>query len=188
VSFYLRMGMRSIAIGHNALKTPRSKSRSLFAGVVFIALLVSAIASVGCTQQEIYETDTARGLNDLRAANGLPPLPVDATLSYVARLRAEDMARNAYFSHMPPDGCDYRCLFERHGVQTNSWIGEVIAWNNYPPKQSVATTVQMWRDSPGHFAVITNQCFTRMGAGVATAPDGKIYYAAVFEGISPACR
>ena len=144
------------------------------------------LTGVACTQQQVMEVNVALGLNQMRADNGLPPLTADASLSVVARLRAEDMATNGYFSHTPPDGCDYRCLFQQSGVSM-AWTGEVIAWNNYPAKDTVQAAIRMWRDSPEHFGVITNRCFTRMGTGVATASDGRIYYAAVFEGRAPGC-
>ena len=148
--------------------------------------VVLIVIGTGCTQQQAMEMNLALGINQMRADNGLPPLAADPSLSQVARQRAEDMAAKGYFSHVPPDGCDYRCLFTKSGVSM-VWAGEVIAWNNYPLEETVRTTVRMWRDSPGHFGVITNGCFTRMGTGVATATDGRIYHVAVFEGKAPGC-
>jgi len=147
---------------------------------------VFLLAAVGCTQQQTMELNLAFGVNGMRADNGLPPLTMDPSLSAVARYRAEDMAANNYFSHAPPDGCDLRCRFNKSSISM-AWFGEVIAWNTYPIKDTVATTVRMWRDSPGHFSVITNRCFTRMGTGAATATDGRIYHVAVFEGLAPGC-
>jgi uncharacterized protein YkwD len=144
------------------------------------------LVAVGCSEQQVMETDMALGLNQMRADYGLPPLSVDASLSQVARFRAEDMATKDYFSHQPPDGCDYRCLMVANGVSVG-WSGEVIAWNNYPQDKTVDVTVQLWHDSPEHFEIITNPCFTRMGTGVATAPDGRFYHVAVFEGWAAGC-
>jgi uncharacterized protein YkwD len=153
------------------------------AGALLGVLLLTA---VGCTPQQAMEVNLALGINQMRADSGLPPVTVDPALSQVARYRAEDMAANGYFSHQPPDGCDYRCLFNKSGVST-AWTGEVIAWNNYPQSETVQTTIRMWSDSPGHFGVITNPCFTRMGTGAAIAADGRIYHVAVFEGLAPGC-
>jgi len=144
------------------------------------------LAAVGCTPQQAMEMNLALGVNQIRADSGLPPLTMDSSLAQVARYRAEDMAAKDYFSHQPPDGCDYRCLFNKSGVSM-AWAGEVIAWNTYPPKDAVQTTIRMWHDSPGHFGVITNRCFARMGTGAATAADGRIYHVAVFEGLAPGC-
>ncbi len=151
--------------------------------VLGAALFVTA---AGCTPQQVMETKVAFGLNGMRADNGLPPLAVDPALSSVARTRAEDMATKGYFSHTPPDGCDFHCLFVKANV-TAAWSGEIIAWNDFSATDTVNEAIQMWHDSPAHYSVITNRCFTRMGTGVATAADGRIYYVAVFEGRAPGC-
>ncbi len=152
-------------------------------GVLAGAFLVTA---TGCTEEQVMETNLALGLNQMRADNGLPPLPVDASLSQVARYRAQDMATKDYFSHQPPDGCDYRCLMIADGLSVG-WSGEVIAWNDYSQDKTVDITVKLWHDSPEHFAIITNPCFTRMGTGVAEAADGRFYDVAVFEGWAAGC-
>jgi uncharacterized protein YkwD len=156
-----------------------------FAAAAVLAGVLTVIGA-GCTQQQVMEMNLALGINQMRADNGLSPLTIDPSLSQVARYRAQDMASKSYFGHAPPDGCDYRCLFTKSSISM-AWTGEVIAWNDYPTDQTVATTISMWRDSPGHFGVITNRCFTRMGTGAATAADGRIYHVAVFEGLAPSC-
>jgi uncharacterized protein YkwD len=161
---FIRQVLNTKAGGHRFL--PLAAASALFA--VFL------LTAVGCTPQQAMEMNLALGINQMRADNGLPPVMVDASLSQVARYRAEDMATKGYFSHQPP------------GVSM-AWAGEVIAWNNYPMDQTVQTTIRMWRDSPGHFGVITNPCFTRMGTGAAVAGDGRIYHVAVFEGLAPGC-
>ena len=149
-----------------SVKAGRHRFLTLAAtAVVAGAFLLTAVA---CTPQQAMEMNLALGLNQMRADNSLPPLTIDASLSEVARYRAEDMAANDYFCHAPPDGCDYRCLFQKNGISM-AWSGEVIAWNTTRSKDTVRVTIQMWRDSPGHFSVITNRCFTRMGTGAAVA-------------------
>ena len=157
--------------------------RLLIALVGFAAL---GLVAAACTPQQVMEANLAVGVNRLRTESGLPPLRVDASLAAVARLRAEDMARKGYFSHNPPDGCDFACLYQRFGIAT-AWAGEVIAWNNYPLDQAVDVTVRMWKESPPHYATITNCHFERMGTGAATAPDGRIYHVTVFEGNALGC-
>jgi uncharacterized protein YkwD len=96
------------------------------------------------------------------------------------------MATKGYFSHQPPDACDLRCLLKKQGVSV-AWAGEVIAFDTFPLDQAVPAAINMWRNSPSHFGVITNRCFTRMGTGAAIAPDGRTYHVAVFEGDAPGC-
>jgi uncharacterized protein YkwD len=159
---------------------------------LLLSLAVTALAglfvmtAVACSEQQQQETTLALGINQMRANNGLPPLTLDSSLSQVARYRAQDMANRAYFSHQPPDGCDYRCLMINNGVSVG-WTGEVIAWNNYGGDVTAQTSVRLWQESPEHFEVITNRCFERMGTGAALAADGKYYHVAVFEGWAPGC-
>ncbi len=152
---------------------------SLLAILVFI--LPVAALSLSCTVQEQMEQSLAVGINQLRAGANLPPLAVDPQLSAIARARAQDMATNNYFSHMPPNGCDARCMMIQSGLSVG-WTGEVIGWNTAPADSSADEAVSMWRDSPGHHAAIIDSCFVRMGTGSAFAPDGRIYHVAVFEG------
>lgn len=158
----------------------------LFFVVIAIAAVAMAAVSLSCTWQERMEQDLAFGINQIRAEHGLPPLIRDPQLSAIARMRAQDMATNNYFSHAPPDGCAARCLMERAGLAP-AWAGEVIAWNNTSVDQSAGMTIGMWRNSPQHLGTITNSCFTRMGTGAVIAGDGTIYHVAVFEGRAPGC-
>ena len=110
------------------------------AAAVVVGVLATIVGS-GCTQQQAMEMNLAFGINQMRADNSLGPLTVDPSLSGVARYRAADMATKGYFSHVPPDGCDYRCLFQKSSISM-AWAGEVIAWNNYPLDQTVDVTIQ----------------------------------------------
>lgn len=151
--------------------------------IALVALLgLGAIALFsGCTPEAVAEGKTYAGVNAIRAQYGMGPLAGDAGLAAVARARSLDMARNNYFSHSPPDGCNYVCLMDRFGVG-HAWAGENIAWNTWDWSQSPDVTVQMWKNSPPHLDNILNCHYLRFGAGVARAADGKIYYTMVFEG------
>lgn len=165
----------------------RRGGRSIGALLLVAAVSFTVLTAIGCSLQQQQEMELASGLNNIRAERGLAPLPVDPALAAVARTRAEDMANKNYFSHQPPDGCDFRCLLNRHGVSF-AWAGEIISWNDFPSKDSVTATLNMWRGSPQHYSIITNCQFVRMGTGAAIAPDGRVYHVAVFEGASPGCQ
>ena len=135
-----------------------------------------------CTPEANAELRTYPGINAIRAAHGLPPLVADAQLVNVARIRSRDMATNNYFSHFPPDGCNYVCVMDANGV-AHAYAGENIAWNTWPWSQTADEAVLMWKNSPPHLANILNCHYTRFGTGVAQAADGKIYYTMIFEGL-----
>ena len=86
----------------------------------------------------------------------------DRELVEVARIRSKDMAARGYFSHNPPDGCNFVCIMDRGGVG-HAWAGENIAWNNWDWDQSADRAVAMWENSPPHLKNILNCHYTRMG-------------------------
>lgn len=153
-----------------------------------IRLIVAAlccavlVVTVACTRQQTAEMATYAGINRIREAHGLPALDPDASLVQVARIRSQDMASLGYFSHYPPDGCNYVCLIDRvEGA--HEYAGENIAWNNYVWAQSPQVAVRMWENSPEHLENILNCHYERFGTGVAVGSDGKIYYTMIFEGM-----
>jgi uncharacterized protein YkwD len=134
-----------------------------------------------CTPEANAELKTYSGINAIRAQHGLPPLQADAQLVNIARIRSRDMATTNYFSHFPPNGCNYVCLMDQNGVP-HAYAGENIAWNTWPWAQTADEAVLMWKNSAPHLANILNCHYTRFGTGVVQAADGKIYYTMIFEG------
>lgn len=161
------------------IRTRLLRRRSLF-GMALLGVLGMALLS-GCSAQTAAEIKTYGGINAIRQERGLPPLAPDATLSGIARMRSQDMAAKGYFSHNPPDGCNFLCLFETHGIPT-AYSGENIAWNDYPWAETADVAVRMWKNSPPHMENILNCRYTRFGTGVAQGANGRIYYTMLFEG------
>ncbi|HZP56362.1 MAG TPA: CAP domain-containing protein [Dehalococcoidia bacterium] len=147
------------------------------------ALLAFAAVAVftACTPEVNAELQTYNGINQIRAQNGLPPLRADASIVNIARIRSRDMATQGYFSHNPPDGCNYVCLMDRYGIG-HAYAGENIAWNTWDWSQTASVAVDMWHNSPPHMANILNCHYERFGTGVVKAADGKVYYTMIFEG------
>ncbi len=151
------------------------------------AILVPAAAILlvlltGCTPEQVAEVRAYLGINEIRAESGEQPLAADPVLASVAQERADDMAAKDYFSHFPPDGCNYACLIDKlEGV--HGYAGENLAWNlNVGWDDTAQVAVQAWRDSPPHMENIVDCHYQRFGTGVTQAPDNKIYFAMVFEG------
>ena len=149
-------------------------------GFAFVAF-IAALAFSACTPEVNAEMRTYPGVNTIRAEHGLPALAPDGDLVQVARYRSKDMATRNYFSHVPPDGCNYVCVMDKMEVP-HSFAGENIAWNTWDWTQTADVAVQMWKNSPPHLENILNCHYERFGTGVAKGSDGKIYYAMIFEG------
>jgi uncharacterized protein YkwD len=154
-------------------------ARILLAAALAAACLV---VLTGCSQEQVAEVTTYSGINAMRKEHGLPPLQADAGLVQAARIRSQDMASKGYFSHDPPDGCNFACLIDEY-EGSHGYAGENIAWNTFPWSQSATVAVLMWENSPEHLANILNCHYERVGSGVARAADGKIYYTMLFDGM-----
>lgn len=161
---------------------PQQRRGAKLAILSLLAFGLAAMAFLtGCSQEVQAELYTYQGINAIRAKHGLPALTPDAQLVEVARIRSRDMAQKDYFSHDPPDGCNFVCLMDGRGYP-KAWAGENIAWNNWDWANTAKRAVIMWEGSPPHLKNILNCHYTRMGTGVAVSPDGKIYYTMIFEG------
>lgn len=82
-------------------------------------------------------------LNLIRAEVGLPALTMDSSLSAAASARCESFVAGGSFDHS--------------GMTTS---GEILAAG---PLRSASEVCQAWKDSPDHYANITNPSFTTMG-------------------------
>lgn len=109
-------------------------------------------------------------INKQRTTNGLPALKVDAEVQRVAKIKAQDMVNNNYFSHTSPT---YGSPFEMLQSFKVSYktAGENIAGNS-----SNSGAVNAWMNSSGHKANILNSSFNYTGIGVVNSPKyGKVY-------------
>jgi uncharacterized protein YkwD len=155
--------------------------------VAVAALLGTACASVASTAPSgaspVETTLNASGreivvhTNAARQALGLPALARNAALMKAAQLQADQMAALNRMAHDLP-GAAYPSPSSRLdavGYQMSA-SGENVA-EGYP---TPAAVVAGWMTSAGHRANIVSTQFTEMGAGMATAKNGRKFYAQVF--------
>ncbi len=121
-----------------------------------------------------YEQQVIDLVNEQRAAYGLSPLTLNTELSRVARIKAEDMRDNGYFSHTSPTYGSPFDMMKSFGISYNT-AGENIAMGQQTP-QAVVTA---WMNSEGHRANILNASFTQIGVGYAS--NGN-YWSQMFIG------
>lgn len=113
-------------------------------------------------------------LNSDRTANGLAPLPLDAELSRIARIKAEDMRDKGYFAHQSPTyGSPSEML--KHFGYTFSAAGENIAHHANITKAQAA-----FMSSDGHRRNILSASWNRVGIGVCYDAQGYIYLVQLF--------
>ena len=116
-------------------------------------------------EQEVFDL-----INAKRVANGLSALKIDDELQNVARIKAQDMVDNNYFSHTSPIYGSPFDMIKSFGISYKT-AGENIAGNS-----SNSGAVNAWMNSAGHKANILNNSFNYTGIGVVSSPKyGKIY-------------
>ncbi len=172
-------------MGFSAGKQLRSKIMAMDVFVAIILFFFLLFISIqGSSAQSVGAYDLINLINGMRSANGLGALSVDSSLMACAQSTAETMAA----SHM-------------------SWhIGNVsgrassFGYNNYNTcfatenfmAGSASTTISQiaaqWGDAT-HMIPAQSSSYCHIGAGVATASDGLVYYVvqAAYPAGSPGC-
>lgn len=109
-------------------------------------------------------------INKQRTNNGLQALRVDKEVQRVARIKAEDMVANNYFSHNSPT---YGSPFD---MLKSFKISYRTAGENVAANSSSSGAVNSWMNSSGHKANILNGNFNYTGIGVVSSSKyGKIF-------------
>ena len=100
--------------------------------------------------------------NSERKQNTVSQLTEDALLDQAAQAKAEDMARNGYFSHVGPDGKTPWQWISASGYQYQ-YAGENLAVRFVDSKD----VVNAWMESPTHRENMVKPVYTQIGVGVA---------------------
>ena len=116
------------------------------------------------------EQEVFKQINQQRINNGLSELKVNAELQRVAKIKAQDMVDNNYFSHNSPI---YGSPFD---MLKSFKVSYKTAAENIAGNSSNNGAVVAWMNSAGHKANILNSSFHYTGVGVVNSPTyGKIY-------------
>lgn len=125
----------------------------------------STTTAMTTDEKEVFDL-----INNQRTQNGLSALKLDTETLRVARIKAQDMVDNNYFSHNSPTyGSPFQML-NRFKISYKT-AGENIAGNS-----SNSSAVTAWMNSSGHKANILNSSFNYTGIGVVKSSRyGKVY-------------
>lgn len=116
-------------------------------------------------EQEVFDL-----INSQRTAAGLSALQINEEVQNVARIKAQDMVNNNYFSHTSPTYGSPFDMLKSYGISYKA-AGENIAGNS-----SNSGAVTAWMNSEGHKANILSNNYNYTGIGVVDSPKyGKIY-------------
>lgn len=124
-----------------------------------------ASSNMNSDEKEVFNL-----INQQRTNNGLSALKVDSEVQRVARIKAEDMVTNNYFSHTSPT---YGSPFD---MLKSFKISYRTAGENIAANSSNSGAVNAWMNSSGHKANILNSSFNYTGIGVVNSSKyGKIF-------------
>lgn len=122
-------------------------------------------SELSANEQEVFDL-----INAKRIEAGLSALKIDEELQNVARVKANDMVENNYFSHNSPTYGTPFNMIKNFGI-TYKAAGENIAGNS-----SNQGAVTAWMNSEGHRANILSNNYNYTGIGVVSSSKyGKIY-------------
>ena len=122
-------------------------------------------SNMNLDEKEVFDL-----INKQRTNNGLPALKNDSEVQRIARIKAQDMVDNNYFSHNSPTYGSPFDMLKSFKVSYKT-AGENIAANS-----SNSSAVTAWMNSSGHKANILNSSFNYTGIGVVSSPRyGKMY-------------
>jgi uncharacterized protein YkwD len=117
-----------------------------------------------------YENAVAVLINNHRVANGLNAIAYNGTLTYIAKLRSQDLMDRNYFSHYTPEGTNVFNLFRANGVNYK------IGWENLAQAMpaSIGTPeafLDAWTNSPAHNANMLRVGYKFIGVGMVDDGD-----------------
>lgn len=141
-----------------------------------VSIQQAPAASVSLDGAESY---VLQAINDQRAAAGVGPVKLDATITEISRSRSNDMAARNYFSHTSPDGKQFLGMLSERKIGYR-FAGEILARNNYPETDASRVAIESYLNSAPHKAIMLDGRFTSVGVGHAVSADGMQYYTVIF--------
>lgn len=125
----------------------------------------STTSTLNADEKEVFDL-----INAQRTKQGLPALKIDNEVQKVARIKAQDMVNNNYFSHNSPTYGSPFDMLKSFKISYKT-AGENIAGNS-----SNSGAVNAWMNSSGHKANILNGSYNYTGIGVVKSNKyGKMY-------------
>ena len=112
------------------------------------------------------EQEVLNLINKYRNENGLEDLKIYSKLQETAKIKAEDLEENNYFSHISPNFGAIANLLDKNGVYYKV-AGENLAGNINSKK-----AIEAWINSESHRNNILDEQFTYTGISVV---DSSIY-------------
>ena len=125
-----------------------------------------------------YENAVAALINSYRVSSGLNAIAYEPTLTYIAKLRSQDLMDRGYFSHYSPEGTTVFNLFRANGI-TYRIGGENLGQAMPAQIGSPEAFLDAWQNSPSHNANMLRLGYNYIGVGMVDNGD-RIVVTTVF--------
>lgn len=135
-----------------------------------VTLETSATEFLNSDELTVEEKEFFNLINSNRENNGLPKLEIDSEVQNIARLKAQDLVENDYFSHISEKYGDISAMLSDNNVSFKT-VGENIAGNN-----GMVGAVEAWMNSENHKKNILSAEYNYTGIAVVESQRyGKIF-------------
>jgi len=138
-------------------------------------------AATGSKPQAVlndYENAVAALINSYRVSSGLNQVAYEPTLTYIAKLRSQDLMDRGYFSHYTPEGTTVFDLLRANGI-TSKIRGENLGQAMPASIGSPEAFLNAWQNSPSHNANMLRVGYNYIGVGMVDNGD-RIVVTTVF--------
>lgn len=129
------------------------------------------------TQNSENEKYVLKLINDYREKNGLSKLTMGNKLLKMARIKADDMTSNNYFSHSSPTYGSPFDMMKSYGLSYKV-AGENIAGN-----PSLEGAVNSWINSSTHRENLLSKSYNYVGIGISKSSTYGYIVVAMFAGV-----
>jgi uncharacterized protein YkwD len=125
-----------------------------------------------------YENAVAALINSYRTSSGVNAIAYEPTLTYVAKLRSQDLMDRGYFSHYTPEGTTVFDLFRANGIAFKIG-GENLGQAMPAGIGSPEAFLNAWQNSASHNANMLRVGYNYIGVGMVDNGD-RIVVTTVF--------
>jgi hypothetical protein len=171
----------------NGYKSPFLQSKILFYFALILVILklstvlLSLNLPVNIFFADITKSSLENFVNQTRLSLGLKELSGNSKLDQAAKLKAQNMINDQYFSHTSPSGITPWYWFLKAGYNYK-YAGENLAIGFFESRE----VFQAWLNSSSHKANIINPKYTEMGTAVLSGFGDQNTIVVVQEFASPA--
>jgi len=125
-----------------------------------------------------YENAVAALINSYRTTSGLNEVAYEPALTYVAKLRSQDLMDRGYFAHYSPEGTNVFDLFRANGISFKIG-GENLGQAMPAAIGSPEAFLNAWQNSASHNANMLRVGYNYIGVGMVENGD-RIVVTTVF--------